>query len=254
MFRVRPFRCRAAAIASAGPHPAPGGGWEATSKPHVHKYAPFDLRLFSYRDGCYYFIGDPRDFGYTGPALQLLRRASHCRRLRRRLVLHGRTPQPLVAAVVAVLHRRSAPGTTGTGPTIRSSGPTGRSTRSTTAATTRTTTRAGATSGAASAPRRQSRASLPRSERAGGRRRPVAAAPGGELRPAASIAVQPAYHGGPAYRGGPGYQGGWHGGAVPYSGSRGGFGTFHGGGSGFHGGGAWHGGGGGGFHFHGGHR
>jgi hypothetical protein len=49
-----------------GPHPAPGGGWEATPNPHVHNYAPFDLRLFSYHNGCYYFIGDPRDFGYTG--------------------------------------------------------------------------------------------------------------------------------------------------------------------------------------------
>jgi hypothetical protein len=49
-----------------GPHPAPGGGWEATQTPHVHNYAPFDLRLFSFHNGCYYFIGDPRDFGYTG--------------------------------------------------------------------------------------------------------------------------------------------------------------------------------------------
>ena len=32
----------------------------------MHNYAPFDLRLFSHREGCYYFIGDPRDFGYTG--------------------------------------------------------------------------------------------------------------------------------------------------------------------------------------------
>ena len=49
-----------------GPHPAPGGGWEASASPHVHNYAPFDLRLFSYQNGCYYFIGDPHDFGYTG--------------------------------------------------------------------------------------------------------------------------------------------------------------------------------------------
>jgi hypothetical protein len=49
-----------------GPHPAPGGGWEATPNPHVHNYAPFDLRLFAYHNGCYYFIGDPRDFGFTG--------------------------------------------------------------------------------------------------------------------------------------------------------------------------------------------
>ena len=49
-----------------GPHPAPGGGWEAVQGTHMHNYAPFDLRLFAYRNGCYYFIGDPRDFGYTG--------------------------------------------------------------------------------------------------------------------------------------------------------------------------------------------
>jgi hypothetical protein len=49
-----------------GPHPAPGGGWEAVQNPHTHNYAPFDLRLFALREGCYYFIGDARDFGYTG--------------------------------------------------------------------------------------------------------------------------------------------------------------------------------------------
>jgi hypothetical protein len=49
-----------------GPHPAPGGGWEAVQTAHVHDYPPFDMRLFSQRAGCYYFIGDPRDFGYTG--------------------------------------------------------------------------------------------------------------------------------------------------------------------------------------------
>ncbi len=49
-----------------GPHPAPGGGWEAVQNPHTHNYAPFDLRLFAFREGCYYFVGDPRDFGFTG--------------------------------------------------------------------------------------------------------------------------------------------------------------------------------------------
>ena len=49
-----------------GPHPAPGGGWEAVQNPHTHNYAPFDLRLFALREGCYYFVGDPRDFGFTG--------------------------------------------------------------------------------------------------------------------------------------------------------------------------------------------
>jgi len=49
-----------------GPHPAPGGGWEAITTPHMHDYAPFDTRLFSFHEGCYYFVGDPHDFGYTG--------------------------------------------------------------------------------------------------------------------------------------------------------------------------------------------
>src|SRR5213595_317987 len=39
-----------------GPHPAPGGGWEAISTPHTHNYPPFDTRLFALHDGCYYFI------------------------------------------------------------------------------------------------------------------------------------------------------------------------------------------------------
>ena len=33
---------------------------------HSHTYPPFDLRLFTFKDGCYYFIGDPKDFGYQG--------------------------------------------------------------------------------------------------------------------------------------------------------------------------------------------
>jgi hypothetical protein len=32
----------------------------------MHGYPPFDLRLFSFQNGCYYFIGDPTDFGYAG--------------------------------------------------------------------------------------------------------------------------------------------------------------------------------------------
>ena len=54
-----------------GPHPvdtrsAPGPAFDDAQGQHMHEYPPIDLRLFSYRDGCYYFIGDPRDFGYTG--------------------------------------------------------------------------------------------------------------------------------------------------------------------------------------------
>lgn len=56
-----------------GPHPSdprvtPGDTWDPTDGQHVRSYPPLDLRLFSYQDGCYYFIGDPHDFGYEGPA------------------------------------------------------------------------------------------------------------------------------------------------------------------------------------------
>jgi hypothetical protein len=54
-----------------GPHPvdtrvAPGPAFEDVQGQNIRPYAPVDLRLFSFRDGCYYFIGDPRDFGYVG--------------------------------------------------------------------------------------------------------------------------------------------------------------------------------------------
>jgi len=54
-----------------GPHPVdtrvvPGPAFDDTQGQHIRPYAPIDLRLFSFRNGCYYFIGDPRDFGYGG--------------------------------------------------------------------------------------------------------------------------------------------------------------------------------------------
>jgi hypothetical protein len=53
-----------------GPHPADaregGGTWDPSEGAHVHAYPPVDLRLFTFRDGCYYFTGDPTDFGYGG--------------------------------------------------------------------------------------------------------------------------------------------------------------------------------------------
>ena len=54
-----------------GPHPVdsrvePGVTWDSTPGRHMHGYPPFDLRLFSYQNGCYYFVGDPTDFGYVG--------------------------------------------------------------------------------------------------------------------------------------------------------------------------------------------
>ena len=54
-----------------GPHPvdtrvAPGPPWDHSQGAHSHNYPPFDLRLFVLRDGCYSFVGDPRDFGYQG--------------------------------------------------------------------------------------------------------------------------------------------------------------------------------------------
>ncbi len=54
-----------------GPHPVdtrvtPGAPWDPTEGQHVRPYPPLDTRLFAFRDGCYYFTGDPRDFGYGG--------------------------------------------------------------------------------------------------------------------------------------------------------------------------------------------
>jgi hypothetical protein len=54
-----------------GAHPVdsrvePGITWDSTPGRHMHGYPPLDLRLFSFQNGCYYFIGDPTDFGYAG--------------------------------------------------------------------------------------------------------------------------------------------------------------------------------------------
>src|SRR5579872_7484211 len=55
----------------AGPHPVDtrvegGAPFDDTEGTHIHNYPPIDLRLFTFKDGCYYFVGDPRDFGYGG--------------------------------------------------------------------------------------------------------------------------------------------------------------------------------------------
>jgi hypothetical protein len=55
----------------AGGHPVDtrtvaGPAWDETQGTHLHPYPPFDLRLFTLRNGCYYFVGDPTDFGYRG--------------------------------------------------------------------------------------------------------------------------------------------------------------------------------------------
>jgi hypothetical protein len=54
-----------------GPHPVDtrlvaGPSWDATAGRHYRTYAPIDARLFALREGCYYFTGDPRDFGFAG--------------------------------------------------------------------------------------------------------------------------------------------------------------------------------------------
>jgi hypothetical protein len=54
-----------------GGHPvdtrvAAGTAWDDQLGAHTHYYPPVDMRLFSFRDGCYTFIGDPVDFGYRG--------------------------------------------------------------------------------------------------------------------------------------------------------------------------------------------
>jgi hypothetical protein len=66
-----PYAANAGAYCYVGPHPvdtrvAPGAPWDPTSGQHTRGYAPIDMRLFAFRGGCYYFIGDPRDFGYAG--------------------------------------------------------------------------------------------------------------------------------------------------------------------------------------------
>jgi hypothetical protein len=53
-----------------GPHPVPyevGNGYCYIEGAHTHEYAPFDQHLFRERDGYYYFVGDPVDFGYARP-------------------------------------------------------------------------------------------------------------------------------------------------------------------------------------------
>jgi hypothetical protein len=60
--RLSASRARTRSTASV----EPGVTWDAATGRHVHGYPPFDLRLFSFQNGCYYFIGDPTDFGYAG--------------------------------------------------------------------------------------------------------------------------------------------------------------------------------------------
>ena len=237
-----------------GPHPAPGGGWEASQSPHVHNYAPFDLRLFSYHNGCYYFIGDPRDFGYTGQSYSY----------------YGAHPVAddygggwcFMVGPHSHWWRPWSPYFTTVGPWYYWQGPYdpyfwaywpfysfyyrsyypsfyagGRYFRG----------------GFRAAP---PIARVPASVGAGWRGGPAVAGggyrggPGGGWRGAPAAGVAGGWRGGaaaPAYRGGaaaPAYGGGWHGGAaVPYSAPR------MGGGGGFHSGGGFH--GGGGFHIHG---
>ncbi|HXJ21690.1 MAG TPA: hypothetical protein VMT03_15810 [Polyangia bacterium] len=222
-----------------GPHPAPGGGWEATATPHVHDYAPFDLRLFSYRDGCYYFVGDPRDFGYTGQLYSYY--GAH----------------PIADAYGGGWCFMVGPHThwwrpwssyfTVVGPWYYWNGPYdpifwaywpfysfyyrsyyphyyagGRYFHG----------------GFRVAPPIMR---VPASVGAGWRASPGAGVAGGGWRAPAATPYRgaPGYHTGPINRGGAGYGGGWHGGAVPYAAPRvgGGWhggGSFHGGGGGFH--------------------
>jgi len=236
-----------------GPHPAPGGGWEASPNPHVHNYAPFDLRLFSYHNGCYYFIGDPRDFGYTGQSYSYY--GAHpiaddygggwCFMVGPHY--HWWRPWSQYFTTVGPWYYWQGP----YDPFFwaywpfysfyyRSYYPSfyagGRYFRG----------------GFRAAP---PIARVPASVGAGWRGGPAVAGggyrggPGGGWRGAPAAGAAGAWRGGaaaPAYRGGaaaPG--GGWHGGGVPYSAPR------VGGGGGFHSGGGFHGGGGGGFHMHG---
>jgi len=66
-----PYAAEAGGYCYVGPHPVdtrvmPGPSWDDTPGQHLRPYPPIDTRLFALRDGCYYFTGDPRDFGYGG--------------------------------------------------------------------------------------------------------------------------------------------------------------------------------------------
>jgi hypothetical protein len=68
-----PIAAQGGGYCYVGPHPVdtrvvPGPAFEDAQGQNIRPYPPVDLRLFSYRQGCYYFIGDPRDFGYNGQA------------------------------------------------------------------------------------------------------------------------------------------------------------------------------------------
>jgi len=68
---IPPYQAQGGGYCFEGPHPVdsrvePGVTWDGTAGRHMHGYPPFDLRLFSFQNGCYYFIGDPTDFGYAG--------------------------------------------------------------------------------------------------------------------------------------------------------------------------------------------
>jgi hypothetical protein len=67
----QPIAVQGGGYCYVGPHPVdtrvvPGPAFEYAQGQNIRPYPPVDLRLFSYRQGCYYFIGDPRDFGYGG--------------------------------------------------------------------------------------------------------------------------------------------------------------------------------------------
>jgi hypothetical protein len=66
-----PIAAQGGGYCYVGPHPVdtrvvPGPAFENAQGQNIRPYPPVDLRLFSYHQGCYYFIGDPRDFGYGG--------------------------------------------------------------------------------------------------------------------------------------------------------------------------------------------
>lgn len=70
-----PVEAEGGGFCYVGAHPvdtrvAAGPAWDATEGAHRHTYPPLDLRLFARQDDCYYFVGDPMDFGYQGQAYE----------------------------------------------------------------------------------------------------------------------------------------------------------------------------------------
>ena len=186
--KARAIQAQGGGYCFGGPHPAPGGGWEAVQNPHTHNYAPFDLRLFTFAR-----VATTSSATRATSATRARPTITTARTRSTTTMAAGGASWSAAITTGGGRGRRTspswAPGTTGTGPIRRSSGRTGRTTRTTTGLITRRITRAGATT-TATAWRRQSRAFRRPAGGAHRRARPrvLAGWPGGTARPPRRLA------------------------------------------------------------------